>query len=212
MLLNVEVAVGARHDDLVARTERIDVGRRDAGIDIHETRAVGLEGRRGDAHSKHEDIALVGIVGHRIGSDRRFGIDTTQVEHAELLPCGQILGTDKVAVVIGIAEVELRNLNLGIRARRKVHVLASRQLHLELLHKGGHIAVGNHGALILLDAEYGLGHGNFEVFFHLHLAAQPPVVLNLLAGEETHLGGKDGAAAFQHTAFALAARPLPATG
>ena len=84
-------------------------------------------------------------------------------------------------------------------------MLARRQLHLELLDKGGHIAVGDNRAFILLDAEYRLRHGNLQVLFHLHLASQTPMLLYLLAGEETHLGGQDGAAAFQHTAFALSA-------
>ena len=91
-------------------------------------------------------------------------------------------------------------------------MLAFGQLHFELLDKGGHVAIGDYRAFVFLDAEYGLGNNDFEVFFHLDLAPEAPMVLNLFAGEETHLGGEYGTATFNDTAFALSARPFAATG
>ena len=83
----VESAVRAAHDDLVARFERKDIGRGDTGIDIHETAAVSLEGRCGNAHGEHEHVAFGGIVGHGVGANRGYGVDTLQGEKPELQPC-----------------------------------------------------------------------------------------------------------------------------
>ena len=91
-------------------------------------------------------------------------------------------------------------------------MLASGELHLEFLDEGGHIAVADHGAFVLLDAEDAFGQGEAEVFLDLHLATQAPAFLLLLAAEEAFLGGKDGAAAFDNAALALATRAFSAAG
>ena len=211
VFLDMELAIGTRHDDLVARLEGEDIRRSDTGIDIHEARTVGFERRRSDTHGQHEYVAFGRIVGHRIGAHGGFGVHAVKVKHLEFLPRRQIFCSDKVSVKVGIIDFERRNLDLRIGARDEIHVLAGRQLHLELLDEGCHVAVGDNRTFVLLDAEDRLRNGNLHILLHLHLAAQTPMVLDLLAGEESHFCGKNGTAAFQHTTFALSARTLATT-
>ena len=91
-------------------------------------------------------------------------------------------------------------------------MLAGGQLHLELLDKSGNIAVADHRAFVFLHVQNRLRHHDFQVFLHLYLASQAPVVLNLLAGKESNFGGQNRSAAFHYTAFALAARAFATTG
>ena len=91
-------------------------------------------------------------------------------------------------------------------------MFACGQLDFELFDEGGHVAVGDHGAFVLLDAEDGGRNGNLHVLLDFHLASQPPVVLDLFAGEESHFGGQNAAAAFEDTAFALSAGTFAAAG
>ena len=207
-----ELAVGAAHDDLVARFEREDIGRGDTGVDVLESAAVGREGRRGDTHGEHEDVALGGVVGHRIGADGGLGVDADEVEHLELLPCGQVLVADEAAVEIAVLDAEGGYLDLRVAAWHEVHVFAGGQLHLEFLDEGGHVAVRDHRALVFLDAEDALWELEAHVLFHLHLAAQAPAFLYLFAAEVGRLGGEDAAAALDDAALALAARAFAAAG
>ncbi len=209
---HVELAVGAAHDDLVTGLEGEDVGGGYAGVDVLESGAVGREGRRGDADGEHEDVAFGGVVGHGVGADGGLGVDAAEVEHLEFLPRGQVLVADERAVEVAVADVELGDADLGVGAGDEVHVLAGGQLYLEFLDEGGHVLVADHGALVLLDAEDALGELEGEVFLDLHLAAQTPAFLHLLAAEVGHLGGEDAAAAFDDTAFALAAAAFAAAG
>ena len=209
---DAEFAVGAAHDDLVAGLEGEYIGRGDTGVDVLETTAVGSEGRGGDTHGEHEDVALGGVVGHGIGADGGLGVDADEVEHLELLPCRQVFVADKAAVEVTVLDAEGGYLNLCVAAGHEVHVLAGRQLHLELLDEGGHVAVRDHGALVFLDAEDALGELEAEVFLHLHLASESPAFLYLLAAEVGRLGGEDAAAAFDDAAFALAARAFATAG
>ena len=80
------------------------------------------------------------------------------------------------------------------------------------LDEGGDVLVGDDLALEFLDAERGVGHLDLEVVLDFHLAAETPVVGDLLAGEEAHLGGEDRSAAFEDLALALAAVALAAAG
>ena len=72
--------------------------------------------------------------------------------------------------------------------------------------------VGNDLALELLHAENGLRNLDLEVFLDLHLAAEPPVVLDLLPVEEADLGREDGSATFIDLDLALAAVRLSTAG
>ena len=101
---------------------------------------------------------------------------------------------------------------LGIGARLEVHVLARRQLDLELFDEGGHVAVGDDGALVFLHVEDGLGQLDGDVLPDLGLAAQAPAFGYLFAGEETPFGGQDASTALLHLAAALPAAALAATG
>ena len=150
------------------------------------------------------------MVGHRIGPERRFGILGHQIPHLHLVP---ILAVRLFDVHVGEFDgIVLRNVDLDIAAAAELEVLAFGQFHHELLEEGRDIAVRDHGALPLLDAEHGFGNLYLEVLLHLDLASQAPVLLGHLARDETGLGGQDVAAALDHLAFAHAARTAAAAG
>ena len=207
-----ELAVGAAHDDLVAGLQREDIAGGDTGVDVLESAAVGREGRRCNTDGEHKDVALGGVVGHGVGANGGLGVDADEVEHLELLPRGQVLVADEAAVEVAVVDAEGGYLNLRVAAGHEVHVFAGGQLHLELLDEGGHVAVRDHGAFVLLDAEYALGELEAQVLLHLHLAAEAPAFLNLLAAEVGCLGGEYAAAALNDAAFALAAAAFAAAG
>ena len=207
-----ELAVRAAHDDLVAGLQREDVTGGNTRIDVLETAAVGRERRRGDSYSQHEDVALGGVVGHGVGADGGLGVDADEVEHLELLPCGQVLVADEAAVEVAVLDAEGGNLDLCVAAGHEVHVFSGGQLHLELLDEGGHVAVRYHGALVFLDAEDAFGKLQRQVFLHLHLAAEAPAFLYLFAAEVGRLGGEYAAAALDDAAFALSAGAFAAAG
>ena len=207
--MGMEVAEGAAHDDLVAGLQREDVAAGDARVHLHETALVGLERWRGNAHGEHEHVALGGIVGHGVGTDGGLGVLALQVEHLEFLPAGHILGTNELAVVVVVVDaVEGWNLDLSIRARDEVHVLARRQLHLKLLDKRGHVLVADDGALVLLHAEDALVNVDAHIALHLALAPQSPVGFDLLAGEVGLLRVEDLSPTLQHLHLALSAAGL----
>ena len=58
-----------------------------------------------------------------------------QGKNVELLPCSDVLLANEilVEVLVVIDAVVCRNLDLSVRTRNEVHVLAWRQSHLELL-------------------------------------------------------------------------------
>ena len=62
-------------------------------------------------------------------------------------------------------------------------MLASRQLHLELLDERSHVLIRDDRTLVLLDTQDALVDMNLQVTLHLALATQTPMVLNLLTGE-----------------------------
>ena len=212
--MRVEVAEGTAHDDLVARFQREDVGRGNTWVDLHEAALVGLERWCCDTHGKHEDVALSGIVGHRVGSDGRLGVLTLQGEHLELLPRRQVFGTDEalVEVLVVVDTVEGRNLYLGIGAGQEVHVLTRRQLNLELLDERCHVLVGDDGTLVFLDAEDAFVDMDFQVAFYLTLASQTPSGLYLLAGEVRTLRVEDFSPTLQNLYFALSATGFSTAG
>ncbi len=91
-------------------------------------------------------------------------------------------------------------------------MLAFRETHGEFLDEGRDVLVGDDFALEFLHAEGGFRNGDLEVVLDLDLAAEAPAVLDLLAGEETGLGGEDGSAAFEDLQLALSAVGLAAAG
>jgi len=202
---HAELAVGAGHDDLVAGLQGEDVARCYAGVDVLESGAVGRERRGGYSYCQHEDVAFGGVVGHGVGADGGFGVDADEVEHLHLVPCGQVFVADEGAVEVVVVDAEGGYLDLCVGAGDEVHVFAGGQLHLEFLDEGGHVAVGDDGALVFLDAEDALGEFKGEVFLDFDLASESPAFLHLTAAEVRELGGEDGAAAADDAALALAA-------
>ena len=133
-------------------------------------------------------------------------------EHTVLLPRGQVLVAYQAAVEVVVVDFKLGYLDLGVAAWDEVHLLAFGQLNLELFDERGHIAVGDDGAFVFLDAQYVGRDGNAHIFLDLDLAAQAPALLYLFAGEEACLGGQYASAAFQHLAAALAAAAFATAG
>ena len=209
-ILHEEFAVGSRNRHFVARLAREDIRRADTRIDLHEAARRLVERRSGDTDVEHDDIALGRVVGHRVGAERVFGVGRNQIPHLELVPVGTVGLVDvHVRELDGIV---LRDVDLDVAAAAEFEVLAFGQLDDELLEEGRDIAVRDHGALPLLDAEHGFGNLYLEVLLHLDLASQAPVLLGHLARDETGLGGQDVAATLDHLAFAHAARTAAAAG
>ena len=199
----------ARDDHLVTRLAGEDVGRADSGRHVHEA-ALGLVERRGgDADVEHDDVAFGRVVGHGVGLEGGLGVVGVQLEHSHFLPVCPVRLLD---VHILVVDVIFGDIDLDIAAGAEVEMLASGELHYELLDECGHVLVAYHLALEFLDTEDALGNEDFEVLAHLYLASEPPVVLLLLAGEESHLGGQDAAAAGEHLAFAHAAASAASAG
>ena len=150
------------------------------------------------------------MVGHRIGAERRFGVGRHQIPHLELVPVGAELRVD---VHVGeLDRIVLRDVDLDVAARTEIEVFTLGQFHDELLDKGRNVAVRDHLALPLLDAEHGFGNVDFQVLLHLDLTPQTPMILGHFTRNEARFGRQDVAAAFEHLAFAHAARTAAAAG
>ena len=148
------------------------------------------------------------MVGHGVGAERRLGVGSHQVPHLHLVP---VLAETLVDLHVGELDgVVLRDVDLDVAAAAEPEVFTLGQLHDELLEESRDIAVGNHRALPLLDAENGFGNLDFQIFLDLDLAAQTPVVLGHLARDEARFGRQDVAAALQDLALAHAARTAAA--
>ena len=93
-----------------------------------------------------------------------------------------------------------------------MHVLARRQLHLELFDKGSDVLVGDNLAFPFLDTQNSLIDLHLNVFFHFDLATQTPSFFLLFAGEMYGLGRQYLAASGEDLALALSARTLTAAG
>ena len=149
------------------------------------------------------------MVGHRIGPERRFGILGHQIPHLHLVP---ILAVRLFDVHVGEFDgIVLRNVDLDIAAAAELEVLAFGQFHHELLEEGRDIAVRDHLALPLLDAQHRLRHVDLEIFLDFHLTAQAPMLLGHLTVDKARFGRQQFAAALQHLTFAHAARTAAAT-
>ena len=204
----MEVSVRATHGYLITRFQGKDIRRSDTRHYIHEARALvfRLERRRGDTYRQHNAVAFGRIVGHRIGTDGFFVIAALQAQQTEFLPCRQILITDKALVdVLIIIHRIFRNLNLRIRTRNEIHVLAFGQCNDELFDERSHILVGDNLALPLFYAQYAFGNLDGHIAFHFHLATQTPVILYLLTAEVRSLRRQDFTPTFHYLAFALSA-------
>ena len=132
-----------------------------------------------------------------------------QVEYAHLLPVGPV---GFLYVHILVVDIVFGDVDLDISSGAEVEMLACGKLHYELLDEGGYVLVAYHLALEFLDAEDALGYEDLEVLADFHLASESPVVLLLLAGEESHLGGQDASASGEHLAFAHTAASAAAAG
>ena len=132
-----------------------------------------------------------------------------EIEHSELVPVSLVLVGN-----IDILEVEFigRDVNLDVLTALELKMLSLRKLDCELLDEGGNVVVADDLTFEFLDAECGVRDDDGEILLHLHLAAQSPMVVDLLAVEEAHLCREDGTAAFSHTALALSAVTLSTAG
>ena len=208
-----ELTVRTADPHLVAWLAREHVGRGDARRHrqhLEDTlRLAAVERRRRDTDVELDDVLLGRIRSHGVGTDRRHGVLVLEVEETVLLPVGAV---DRIHVHVGEIDVVDRDVDLDVFTALELDVLAFRQLDRELLDEGGHVLVGDDLALELLDAEGGVGHLDLEIVLDLHLAAEAPVVGDLLAGEEADLRGEDASAALEHLALALAAVALAAAG
>ncbi len=126
-----------------------------------------------------------------------------------LLPVGTILF---VYVDVLIIHGDGGNIHLDVTAGAVVQCLSVRNLHAEFLDECGHVMVRNHLAFPLLHAEGRIGDYDIKVFLDLHLTAESPVVLDLLAGEMDGLRGEDAAASRENLTSALSAAALSAAG
>ena len=206
-----ELTVRTAHAHLVARFEREDIRGSDTAGYVHELRSVGallfrFERRCSDTDGEGDDVALVGVVSHRISTHGSLGVLLFEFEQPELLPSRQIEVTDErfihVAVVV---DVVLRDDDLCVRTRLEVHVLARRQLHLELFDEGSDVLVGDNLAFPFLDAQNSLIDLHGDIFFHFDLATQTPALFLLFAGEMDGLGRQDLAASGEDLALTLSA-------
>ena len=146
-------------------------------------------------------------------ADSLFIVVTLQTEQSEFLPCRQIFLANQFFVdVFVVIHRVFGNLDLRVRTGDEVHVFAGRQCYDEFFDESGHVLVRDNLAFPFFHAEYAFGHLDFHVILHLHLASQPPVVLNLFAAEVRCFRRQNLAAACQHLAFALSARTLAAAG
>ena len=206
-----ELAIRTAHAHLVARFEREDIRGSDTAGYVHELRSVGallfrFERRCSDTDGEGDDVALVGVVRHRISTHGSLGVLLFEFEEPELLPCRQIEVADEGLVHVAVVvDVVLRDDDLCVRTRLEVHVLARRQLHLELFDEGSDVLVGDNLAFPFLNAENGFIDLHGDVFFHFDLATQTPSFFLLFAGEMDGLGRQDLAATACYLAFALSA-------
>lgn len=131
----MEVTVRSAHAYLVTRLEREDVAGADTCRHILEADLwAGLERCAGDTYRRGDDVALSGIVGHGVGTDRRLGVVGLEGEDVELLPRTDIFIADErlVEVLVVVDGVVGGDINLRVGSRNKVHVLARWQCDLKL--------------------------------------------------------------------------------
>ncbi|CUQ63382.1 Uncharacterised protein [Segatella copri] len=132
----MEVSVRTTHHYLVAWLQREDVRRSDTCWYVLESYLwTWQEWSCGDTYGQGDDVTLVRIVRHRVSTNGRLWIVSLEREDVELLPCSDVLLANEILVeiLVVIDAVVCRNLDLSVRTRNEVHVLAWRQSHLELL-------------------------------------------------------------------------------
>ena len=209
-----ELSVGTAYDYLVTWLARKHIRRRDSGRDGQELGTLlpgyaAVERRRRDTHVELYDILLGRIRGHGVCPYRGLRVHALEVEEAVLLP---VLPVFRIYVDVLEVYMERRNVDLDVLAALELDVLAFGQPHGELLDEGRHVLVGDYLAFELLDRKRGLRDLYLQVVLDLDLAAEAPAVLDLLAVEESYLGGKYLSAALEHLYLALAAVGLAAAG
>ena len=134
-------------------------------------------------------------------------------EDVEFLPCTKIFFANErlVKIFVIVNAVVCRNLDLSIRARNEVHVLARRQRHLKLFDERRHVIVGNNGTLPLFDTHNRVGHFDLHVALNLTLASEAPMILDLLACEVRLLRVKNLTTSLKHLNLTLSTASLAAT-
>ena len=74
---------------------------------------------------------------------------------------------------------------MDVATGQEVEVLSVGKLYDKLLDEGSHVVVRNYLTFPLFDAKDLFGHLNLHVVLDFYLAAQAPIVRNLLAVEES---------------------------
>ena len=137
------------------------------------------------------------MVGHGVSPHDGLVIDHFEVPKPKLVPL--TLEGVRVLVVIRVGRhvhvlvlhSRRRHVDLDVSARFEIKAFSFRKANDELLNEGGHIVIGHHFALPLLDAEHLLGDLDFHVLLDLDLTSKTPVIGNLLAREMGLFGGED---------------------
>ena len=91
-------------------------------------------------------------------------------------------------VKVFVVNLHCGHVNLDVATGQEVEVLSVGKLYDKLLDEGSHVVVRNYLTFPLFDAKDFFGHLNLHVVLDFYLAAQTPIVCNLLAIEESRLG------------------------
>ncbi len=214
VLREQELTVRAGNHHLVSGLAGEHIGgcdsRRNTGYELEHALGLGAVERRGcDTHVELDHVFFGRIRGHGVGADGGSGVLELQGSNAVLLPVALV---DIGHTHVGEIGLILGDVNLDVFTALEVDVFAFGEFYGEFLDEGGYVLVGDNLALEFLHAESAFGNGNLDVVLDLDLAAEAPAFLDLLAGEETGLGGENGSAAFDDLQFALAAVGLAAAG
>ena len=217
-LLDEELAVRSGDGHLVAGLLVEHKRRANAWVDLHPAVARAVPRWRRNSDVEHHDVALSGVVGHRVRANNRLVVDHLEVPQPKLVPL-RLEGVG-VRVMLGVGrDVDVLvlhrrrgHVHLDVPSRFKVEGLALRQAHHKLLDEGRDVVVGHHFAFPLLDAKHFLRHLDLHVFLHLDLATEAPVVGNLLPRKVRRFRGENGAPTGVHLAPALHARATSAAG
>ena len=131
------------------------------------------------------------MVGHGVCPEQGFRILHLKIPKLELIPLRLklvgLLAQTRVRrnVKVFIVNLHCGHVNLDITTGQEVEALPVGKLYHKLLDEGSHVVVRNYLTFPLFDAKDLFGHLNLHVVLDFYLAAQAPIVRNLLAIEES---------------------------
>src|SRR5690554_3493147 len=203
-ILGEEVTKRTVYSNFVARLQAEHVGRHDARWQV-----VTTWWRSGHPDVELDHTLFFRVVGHRVGADGSF-LDIRYITpDVELVPVGvEFLLDIKILVFHPVR----RTLQLHITTCAEVYILAFGQNQGQLFNESGHVGVGTHGTLPLLDAKHLFGDLDFHVLLDVYLTRQTPALVGLTAGEVAAFSRQHVAAALKHLALALGTGTTTTTG